>query len=177
MRDAVATLEDAGGLRCAAVWVSRDKLFTAAHCVDDGAPLMVGLARGGYRHVVVLAEHPTVDLAVLATVGLPGPHSVAVPGPTPEYGTHVQSVGHPIGLQWSIAEGVVTGTRELWGHSYWLQASAPMFFGNSGGALFDPQGRLVGIASRGHLQANQLGFWVHPGYLRVAYRKYVRSTP
>lgn len=173
VRDATAAWTDGTGL-CAAVWVAPAKLFTAAHCVGEGGVGVAETPSGGRVTVVVLAVHDRIDLAVLEAVGRLPAHAVAEPGPTPRYADRVLVVGHPQGLGWSVAEGLVTGTRTYDG-AHWLQASAPVWFGNSGGGLFDTHGRLVGITSHGHALpfAQHLGAYVHPGYLRAAYRHYV----
>ncbi len=161
---------------CAAVWVAPSKLYTAAHCVEGADP--VGLIRtssGTFTAVVVvLAVHERVDLAVLEAVGRLPEHPYASVGPTPAYGEHVVAIGHPMGLGWTVTEGLVSGSRR-YGGAWWLQASTDVFFGNSGGALFDDRGRLVGICSHGAALpfVSHLGMWVHPGYLRAAHRTYV----
>jgi S1-C subfamily serine protease len=51
---------------------------------------------------------------------------------------------------------------------WWIQATAPISPGNSGGGLFDAEGDLVGVCSRaagGRAQA--LNFWVHVMYVQA----------
>lgn len=57
-------------------------------------------------------------------------------------------------------KGEITGIREViqGKEKEYLMTSAPGIFGNSGGALFDIQGRVIGVVSR--LTAIQLGFGV-----------------
>ncbi len=160
---------------CAAVWVSASKLFTAGHCAEADEGLGTVTTAGGVTvGVVVLAVHPRIDLAVLEAVGRLPEHGTADVGETPAAGDHVVAVGMPLGLGWTLTDGLVTGTHVHDG-APWLQASADVIFGNSGGPLFDDSGDLVGICSHGGAIpfAAHLGFWVHPGFLRVAHRTYV----
>ena len=64
----------------------------------------------------------------------------------PELGSMVMAVGSPLGLSGSVSIGVVSGYRSLDG-SDWLQFSAPISPGNSGGPVVDAQGRVVAVAA------------------------------
>jgi putative serine protease PepD len=64
----------------------------------------------------------------------------------PQVGTRVMAVGSPLGLSGTISVGVVSGYRSLEGSDY-LQFSAPISPGNSGGPVVDGGGRVVAIAS------------------------------
>jgi len=46
----------------------------------------------------------------------------------------------------TISEGLVSGVREADAQT-WVQTTAPISPGSSGGGLFDTQGRLVGITT------------------------------
>jgi putative serine protease PepD len=58
----------------------------------------------------------------------------------------VMVVGSPLGLGGSVSVGVVSGFHSLDG-SDWVQFSAPISPGNSGGPVVDAHGRVVAIAS------------------------------
>jgi putative serine protease PepD len=55
-------------------------------------------------------------------------------------------VGSPLGLGGSVSVGVVSGFRSLEGSDY-VQFSAPISPGNSGGPVVDARGRVVAVAS------------------------------
>jgi putative serine protease PepD len=84
------------------------------------------------------------DLAVIH-VGerLPALTSIAT---RPRIGTTVMAIGSPLGLDGTISVGVVSGYRSLEGSDF-LQFSAPISPGNSGGPVVDAKGRVVAIAS------------------------------
>ena len=63
-----------------------------------------------------------------------------------EVGDPVYAVGAPQGLELSLSNGLVSGFREYKGSEY-IQTTAPISKGSSGGGLFDAQGRLVGITT------------------------------
>jgi putative serine protease PepD len=56
------------------------------------------------------------------------------------------AVGSPLGLAGSLSIGVVSGYRSIDGSDY-VQFSAPISPGNSGGPVVDGQGRVVALAA------------------------------
>jgi hypothetical protein len=61
-------------------------------------------------------------------------------------GEPLYTLGNPSGLDLSIAGGMLSGLRRDEGRPY-VQTSAPISPGSSGGGLFDNQGNLVGITT------------------------------
>src|SRR5438094_713350 len=64
----------------------------------------------------------------------------------PRLGTTVMVLGSPLGLGGSLSIGLVSGFRSIDGSDY-VQFSAPISPGNSGGPVVDSQGHVIGIAS------------------------------
>ncbi len=64
----------------------------------------------------------------------------------PELGSTVMAVGSPLGLAGSLSVGVVSGFRSIDGSDY-MQFSAPISPGNSGGPVVDGRGRVVAVAA------------------------------
>lgn len=64
----------------------------------------------------------------------------------PKLGTTVMAVGSPLGLDGTVSIGVVSGYRSL-GGSYYLQFTAAISPGNSGGPVIDSHGHVVAIAT------------------------------
>lgn len=171
---------------CSGVWVSPNVAMTAFHCVDD---LQVGDALGYVvrddiytasnhrkltvfsRRATVLAQDEAHDLALIRA-DLPPPHRTAVPALGPvQQGEFAQSMGHSQGLWWTYSSGDVSAVRqiEISGMDLlWLQANAPISPGNSGGGLFDEEGRLIGIAHAtfSSPRAQLLNVFVHRDYLQ-----------
>ena len=68
----------------------------------------------------------------------------------PDYGDGLVVVGHPFGLAWTVTNGVVSHPRREGGVSesmVWMQISAPIAPGNSGGPVFNEHGQIAGIVS------------------------------
>ena len=58
----------------------------------------------------------------------------------------VMVIGSPLGLGGTVSAGVISGFRSLEGSEY-VQFSAPISPGNSGGPVVDARGRVVAVAS------------------------------
>lgn len=147
----VFTIESDGGLGSSFVIHSEagtSVLVTNFHVVADGWV-------NGRRTVRVRQEDRTYegrvttvaaadDLALVeVAVALPA----LVPSDTePTVGDPVLVVGSPLGLGGTVASGIVSAFRTEGGVRY-LQFSAPISPGNSGGPVVDRRGRVVGVAT------------------------------
>jgi S1-C subfamily serine protease len=74
-----------------------------------------------------------------------------------EVGEKVYTIGNPSGLESTLGEGLVSGLRNQNGVRY-VQTSAPISPGSSGGGLFDQRGNLLGITSFNIEDAENLNF-------------------
>ncbi|MGC4088748.1 MAG: serine protease [Polyangiaceae bacterium] len=63
-----------------------------------------------------------------------------------EVGETVYTLGSPSGFDLSLASGVLSGRREENARKY-VQTTAPISPGSSGGGLFDARGNLIGITT------------------------------
>lgn len=91
----------------------------------------------------VIAADDRLDLALLSATGMEAPALARRQEPA-RAGELVLAVGHPWGLQGSVAAGVVAaelsdGDRRV------LRADIRLAPGNSGGPLVDARGRLLGL--------------------------------
>ena len=80
------------------------------------------------------------------------------------------AVGSPLGLSGTISIGVVSGFRSIEGSDY-IQFSAPISPGNSGGPVVDSHGRVVAVASAklvgSGVEAISLAIPVHVACLKL----------
>jgi putative serine protease PepD len=106
---------------------------------------------------VIARTDRTDDLAVVHVRERLAPLEVAKA--RPKVGAMVMAAGSPLGLSGTISVGVVSGFRSLFGSDY-LQFTAAISPGNSGGPVVDTHGRVVGIATAKLLAdgAEALGF-------------------
>jgi len=69
---------------------------------------------------------------------------------TLKIGEKVYVIGHTLGLEYSFSDGMLSGKRDF-GNLKWLQFTAPVSFGNSGGPLINSKGEAVGVVSIGSI--------------------------
>jgi hypothetical protein len=150
---ATVVLADKDGSFCSGV-VSEGFLFTAAHC--DTAGMTVHFWDGansywakGYA-VKNLWLDEAQDLAIYSIQGDSLPDSAPLATSAPLWGRRVVVVGHPRGFVYTVTEGIVSHPSRIGAMhplQHWTQISAPVFYGNSGGPVFNSSGEVVGIVS------------------------------
>ncbi|MBT0994234.1 trypsin-like peptidase domain-containing protein [Cellulomonas sp. DKR-3] len=121
--------------------------------------VQVTLSDGRIFTADVVGTDPTTDLAVIKLVDPPQDLSPAALGSSADVnvGESVMAVGNPLGLQSTVTTGIVSAldrpvtTQGEDGSSTTvtnaIQVDASVNPGNSGGPLFDAQGRVIGINS------------------------------
>lgn len=87
---------------------------------------------------------PNDDLALVHVAARLEP--LAPASGRPRLGATVMAVGSPLGLEGSVSLGIVAGYRSLAGSDY-MQFSAPISPGSSGGPVVDSTGAVVAVAS------------------------------
>jgi S1-C subfamily serine protease len=127
-------------------------LITNAHVVAGASAGTAAFADGTETPIDIVGSDPLSDLAVVRGQGTTPPAAVLGDADTLQVGQLVVAVGNPLGLSGSITAGVVSGLgRSLPTRSRGrviedvIQTDAALNPGNSGGALADSHGRVVGI--------------------------------
>ena len=102
--------------------------------------------RNPYLAKVVLAN-PAMDIALLAAEGdfSSLPDISLAEDDTLTIGRKVYVAGYPYGMPFTITEGSVSSPKQLMDGKYYIQTDAAVNPGNSGGALVNTKGELVGI--------------------------------
>lgn len=142
---AVVEIRAGSGIGAGTIWRPDGLIVTNHHVVPYGRA-EIRLADGRTTIGAVLARDPRNDLAVMG-VGLGGLAAVnARPDPV-RPGELVMAIGHPFGVRYAVALGIVATTAGLvTGFDRPLiQADIPIGPGSSGGPLVDATGRVVGI--------------------------------
>ncbi|HEY4120771.1 MAG TPA: trypsin-like peptidase domain-containing protein [Byssovorax sp.] len=99
-------------------------------------------------------------------------------------GDGVVAIGHPLGLEDTVSNGLISAIREVDPTLTVLQISAPIAPGSSGGPLFNDKGEVIGIAEMILLEGQNLNFGVPVDYLKqlvahphpVSFEAFVAAT-
>jgi len=131
---------------------------TACHVVRNASSSVV--KHNGKEYEAQIA-HVDLDRDV-CLLRLPIPISPAIKFGASEIlkiGQRVYAVGAPKGLELTLSEGVVSSFRSVKEGRY-IQTTAAVSPGSSGGGLFDEEGRLVGLVTFYFKDGQQLNFAV-----------------
>ena len=144
--------------------------------VDDAERIRVVLCINGTPeeyNARILSVDKANDLALIAIKdnkfnSLPSaPYKI---GPkVADVGTSVFTMGYPLsnvlGKEVKITDGIISSKTGYENDAVTYQISAPIQPGNSGGALFDKKGHLVGITNAGIPSAENVGYAIKSSYL------------
>ncbi|MEA2000529.1 MAG: serine protease [Actinomycetota bacterium] len=148
----VLTLQGTGS----GVIVSDDLLVTNAHVAWPGTTVSLVFLNGATHQGRVLAVDPFVDLAVIDISGLSRKPPPIALGSSSDIGVNdsLWVVGYPLPAEFTpeptVDAGTVVGFSD-WEFTgvRWFTVDAPAIGGQSGGAVVDEFGRLVGISTFG----------------------------
>ena len=119
------------------------------------------LNRRTYKQVRIVAMNKFQDLALLKIEDKDAPKFARVSlgdSDLLSVGEGVFAVGSPLGLERTVTEGIVsTKTRQFQGELY-LQTTAQINLGNSGGPLFNMRGEVVGVTNMKIAFGEGIGF-------------------
>jgi len=140
-----------------AVAMDERTLITNCHVIDEMAVIWLRQGSQMLRAVPSGGDDKTDRCQMTVSPG----RLSAVPGVRPwadlKVGETVYSIGAPKGLEATLGQGLVSGLRVIKGVHY-VQTSAPISPGSSGGGLFDAAGNLVGITTFHLRDAEGLNF-------------------
>jgi len=124
-------------------------IVTNYHVIANADSVLVALADGRVANARVVGRDPDTDLAVLKIDLTPLPVATFGRSDRLRVGDVVLAIGSPMGLSQSVTHGIVSATgRQHMGVANledFIQTDAPINSGNSGGALVDSSGALIGI--------------------------------
>ena len=124
-------------------------LVTNHHVVAGADGILVALQDGREAMAELIGTDPETDIAVLK-INLPDlPVATLSPAEQLRTGDVVMAIGNPFGLGQTVTKGIISamGRNQLGLNTYedFIQTDAAINQGNSGGALIDAYGRVIGI--------------------------------
>jgi S1-C subfamily serine protease len=128
---------------------AKGTIVTNQHVIAQADSIRVQLADGRIAEATVIGQDPDTDIAIL---GLEVGNLPVMPlgrSDTLRVGDIVLAIGNPYGLSQTVTQGIVSATGRgqlgLATFENFIQTDAAINLGNSGGALIDAHGDLVGI--------------------------------
>ena len=133
------------------IWDVHGHVVTNYHVIAQATQIKVQLTNGKSGNATLVGVDPDTDLAVLK-ISL-GTLPIMPQGRSDRLrvGEPVLAIGNPLGLGQTVTQGIVsaTGRGQLGVTTFenFIQTDAAINLGNSGGALVDATGKLVGLNS------------------------------
>jgi Trypsin-like peptidase domain len=130
--------------------VSADgEIVTNYHVIKEAHSAIVKLSNGAFFPVEgVLASNAEKDLAIIKVKGKNLPFLTLGDIDKLHVGDHVVAIGSPLGLEGTVSDGIVSALRDV-ADKKWIQTTAPVSHGNSGGPLLDLSNHVVGVITWG----------------------------
>jgi len=123
-------------------------IVTNAHVVDNAEEVRIEMTDRSEYVATVVGSDERSDIAVLKIDARDLPTVTVGDSDTVNIGQWVLAIGSPFGFEYTATQGIVSAvSRSLPDENYvpFIQTDAAVNPGNSGGPLFDTEGRVIGV--------------------------------
>ena len=136
-------------------------IITNYHVIEDATSVMITLSDGTEYDARIVGSDASSDLAVLKVEASNLPAADFGDSDALKIGELVVAIGNPLGYENTVTDGIVSGlNRQLTDYidsATLIQTNATINSGNSGGALVNSRGEVVGINSAKLVASNAEG--------------------
>lgn len=132
------------------------QVITNCHVAQKNQSIQVRQSGNTFKATLQFADR-TRDLCQLSVPTLQAPSVTLGTTKNLAIGQRVYAIGAPQGLELTLSEGLISSLRNYEGSQY-IQTSAAISSGSSGGGLFDEKGRLIGITTFYFSEGQNLNF-------------------
>ena len=148
------------GLGSGVIVSEKGYIITNYHVVAQADQIIVALQDGRVAAAQLVGKDRRTDIAILRVEGSNLPVIPLNPNYTPKVGDVVLAIGNPYNLGQTTTFGIISATGRSSisadGRQAFIQTDAAINEGNSGGALVNTRGELVGINTASFQQATEL---------------------
>ncbi len=159
-------------------FVQRDVVVTNFHVIEGasaGFAKLVG-KRGTFEVSGVVSVDQLHDLALLKLKGVNAPPlGLEVAGQV-AVGDVIFAAGNPLGLEGTFSQGIISGIRHVDADTF-LQITAPISPGSSGGPILNSRGQVIGVATASFVGGQNLNFAIPASYVAAALSKSKKPRP
>ena len=123
-------------------------IVTNNHVIESADEITVELFGGGELDAEVIGRDTRTDIALLKVESeTPLPFVAFGDSDAAKVGDWVLAIGNPLGQGFSVSAGIVSARNRMLQGSYddFIQTDAAINRGNSGGPLFDMNGKVIGV--------------------------------
>lgn len=148
--------------------ITNDGYVVTNEHIMEGATAAAIITYDGVSHQVTkIGSSALMDIALLKITGTYAP-LVLANSDNIQIGQKVIAIGNPLGLQFSVTEGIVSGINRPGENNInaYVQTDAALNPGNSGGPLIDTSGKVIGINNFKIGGGESLGFALESNYIK-----------
>jgi len=124
-------------------------IITNFHVIEGAQQIIVALQDGRIFEALIVGSDRLVDIAVLKIEASNIPVIPINPSREPQIGDIVLAIGNPYNIGQTITQGIISATGRdglsPFRRQNFIQTDASINHGNSGGALVNSKGELVGV--------------------------------
>jgi len=141
-------------------------IATNHHVLEGSVKAIIKTLDGQKGKVIeIIKDDPKLDLLIARTsientASLPFGDSDAV-----IIGEDIIAIGNPAGLEGTVSKGIISGIRKTEGIKF-IQITAPISPGSSGGPVFNLSGKVIGVATAYLDLGQNLNFAMPVNYLK-----------
>ncbi len=151
--------------RGSAVVTAPGRLVTNCHVLAKSNSFVVKRDNVSYGATLEFPD-PERDLCQIKVANFTAPAVELADINKLRVGAKVYAIGNPRGLEVTLSDGLISGLRKTDKDELEVvQTTTPLSPGSSGGGLFDDQGRLIGITTRGFRDSQNLNFAVPANWI------------
>jgi serine protease Do len=165
----VVVIKSGVGLGTGFVAGKEGRIATNLHVIAGGGTISVLLSSAPEREIKDLEVMGVDEAHDLAVLRAPGIDLAVLPLGDSERvraGDRVVAIGHPLGLDHTVSDGLVSAVRRLSPTLTLLQVSAPISPGSSGGPLFNDRAEVIGISAAVSTEGQNLNFGIPVNVLK-----------
>lgn len=153
------------------------KIVTNFHVISGASIATVKTSTGTtYNIDKVLSYDETSDLAVLKISSTSLKSVTLGDSSLVNTGDNIYTIGNPLGLENTISNGLISTKERVVDGSTYIQISAPISHGSSGGVLLNDKGIVIGITAAGIDTGQNLNFAIPVNILKPMLSQNINKT-
>ena len=153
---------------------NQGEVLTNYHVIQGAQEIVVTPNKGKPAYAMVKDIDADRDMALLVIPRSGTTPYLKISSVLPRQGEAIMAVGNPQGLEGTVSNGIVSAFRE---NNTWVQFTAPISQGSSGGALVNARGEVVGMPTLLFREGQNLNFAIAPTILRRFYETARQKKP
>ncbi len=169
---AVVSVQTDKSIGSGAIITNDGYVITNQHVIEGASIIVVKTFDGQKYNAQVIGQDAAIDIAVLKIEGSFNGLQFGN-SDNANIGEKVIAVGSPLGLEFTVTEGIISSTNREYSGVQYFQIDVPVNPGNSGGPLVNKLGQIVGINSRKLSGGEGIGFSIKSNQAKQIVEQFV----